>query len=78
MFDYLIDSTGSLACLVNCRIAGNLIFCGATVFRGGLSGTIKVYNGITEFEIKLPDNLLSVATYQIRSSINDDLEVQIC
>jgi hypothetical protein len=78
MFDYLVDSTGLLVCLVNCRIAGNTIFCGATVFKGGISGTIKVYNGTTEFKIELPDSLLSVANYQARSSINDDLEVKIC
>jgi len=72
----LKDSTGSLAILINCRIENDRLLCGAAVFRGGLSGEIKVFNGKTTCKIKIPDSVQMVATYQVFADSQDNLEIE--
>lgn len=74
----LKDSTGLLAILVNCRIDHDRLLCGAAVFRGGLSGEIKVSNGKFTYNIKIPDSVQAVATYQVFADSQDNLEIELC
>jgi hypothetical protein len=77
MIDYLSDSTGSLVCLVNVRTTRTHLFCGATAFKGGLTGAINVYNGATNYLIDIPESVKTIAGYEVRSSPDDNLVIKI-
>lgn len=74
----LADKSQVLAVLVNCRLDGNYIKCGAAVFRGGMSGVIEVFNESHRFKIKVPSSVQDCATHQIFSDKNDNLEIELC
>lgn len=74
----LTDESQVLAVLVNCRLDGNYLRCGAAVFRGGMSGEIEVFNESHRLKIKIPDSVQNCATHQIFSDKNDNLEIEIC
>ena len=74
----LTDKTKLLAILVNCRIDGNTLLCGAAVFRGGLSGEIEVFDGDKCLKIKIPDSVKDTHTHEIFSNANDNLEIDLC
>jgi len=74
----LTDKTQVLAVLINCRLDGNYIKCGAAVFRGGMSGEIEVSNESQKFKIKIPESAQNCATHQIFSDKNDNLEIELC
>jgi hypothetical protein len=78
LYDLLWDKSKVFVCLVNCRIQGNHLCCGAAAFRGGLSGEIAVTDGKQEFLIKVPQEVKKNATYQVFSSSNDRLEIELC
>jgi len=74
----LKDSTGLLAVLVNCRIDEDRLLCGAAVFRGGLSGQITVSDRYPSYQVKIPDSVKQVATYQLLADSQDNLEIELC
>ena len=74
----LTDESQVLAVLVNCRLDGNYLKCGAAVFRGGMSGEIVVSNESRRFKIKIPESVQNCATHQIFSDKNDNLEIELC
>lgn len=74
----LKDSTGLLAVLINCRTDNDRLLCGAAVFRGGLSGAITVSDSCSSFQIKVPDSVQQVATYQLLADSQDSLEIELC
>jgi hypothetical protein len=74
----LTDKTQVLAVLINCRLDGNYIKCGAAVFRGGMSGEIEVSNESQKFKIKIPESVQNCATHQIFTDKNDNLEIELC
>jgi hypothetical protein len=67
-----------LAILVNCRQNGNKLLCGAAVFKGGLSGNIKVYDisdPSVSFTIKVPESVAIVATTETFADYYDSFEL---
>ncbi|MFM6011117.1 MAG: hypothetical protein ACKO99_10835 [Dolichospermum sp.] len=74
----LTDKTQVLAVLINCRIEGNRLMCGAAVFRGGMSGEIEVSNESQVFKIKIPESVQNCATHQIFKDKHDNLEIELC
>lgn len=74
----LTDNTRILVILINCKHKGNKLLCGAAVFRGGLSGTIVVYD-ITDpsvsFTIKIPESVALVATTETFTDYHDSFEL---
>jgi hypothetical protein len=65
MMKLLQDKTKHLACLVDCKLDGDRILCGAAVFKGGLSGCIEVSDGVSVFKIKIPDSVANLANYEV-------------
>lgn len=61
----LQDKTKNLVCLVDCKLVGDRVLCGAAVFKGGLSGCIEVSDGISFFKIKIPDSVAKLANYEV-------------
>jgi hypothetical protein len=87
--NYLTDSTGFLAVLINCRQVDDKLMCGVALFKGGLHGTIQV--GVNNndgafgaadlgknFLVKVPESVATNATYQVFADIKDNLEIDIC
>jgi hypothetical protein len=63
--DYLMDKTGLLVLLINCRIEQDRILCGFAFFRGGLHGAIEVFDKTGQpFTIKIPESVAEIFTYQ--------------
>jgi hypothetical protein len=77
MIEYLTDKTKSLVCLVNIRTTENHLFCGASVFKGGLTGTISVYNGATSYLIVVPEDIKNLANYQAKSDPDNNIAIKI-
>jgi hypothetical protein len=74
----LKDSTGLLAVLINCRMDEDRLLCGAAVFRGGLSGQITVSDRYSSYQVKIPNSVKQVATYQLLADSQDNLEIELC
>jgi len=74
----LCDQTKMLAVLINCRLSSGVLLCGAAFFRGGLSGAIEVFDSSHKFTIKVPESVANIATSQVFSNANDNLEIELC
>jgi hypothetical protein len=69
----LKDSTGLLAVLINCRMDEDRLLCGAAVFR-----QITVSDRYSSYQVKIPDSVKQVATYQLLADSQDNLEIELC
>lgn len=73
----LTDSTQLLAVLINCTREGNFLYCGAAIFKGGLSGAINVSDNFNSYTIKIPESVAKVATKECYIDEYDSLEFEI-
>lgn len=76
--DILADRKGLFACLVNCRIEEDAIFCAIASFRGGISGVIEVENkdGIKR-KIIIPASVRRSATFVTFTSLERNYKLAI-
>lgn len=74
----LSDKSKALAVLINCRLEDGRLMCGAAVFRGGLSGSIEVFDNHSKFKIEVPASVVATTNNQLFYDSKDNLEIKIC
>jgi hypothetical protein len=79
-YDALLDNEGGIFCyLANCKVWSEKVTCGIARFRGGISGTIQLFdvNGVSIVRIKIPKQVESNYTHLVLGSLYDDLAIEI-
>ena len=65
--DFLADEEQAIAFLINCAIATDKIQCGCAYFKGGISGSIQLYDycGIAIAKVKIPPAIAKIFTFAV-------------